>query len=315
MKDKKITKALGLFVLGIFVVSILSVAVSAQGVQTTATPSGPAIPDYSKQISDALDALAKNANPVVKFVLGSVVVPGNFKISEGEMLVIKLLVFILMLALLYYAIDKVPFFEGKTTLTVIIAVVLSILATRYLTTAAVVNLIWAPTGALGIALTAGFPFLIFFFFIESMDNTIIRKIGWIFFMVIFLFLAIVRWDATANPAGGFNYGWIYIITCVASAVVLWRDKDIHAFFVRAAYEKIKDAGNRAKLNLIMEEVSWYTDLKGLTLGAVIPPYRGDQSRIPAVGTPCYPGSNATAATSQHAEKAIKKLEKHIKDLM
>jgi hypothetical protein len=284
---------------------------SASAGATASSPSAGAsiIKDISGPIAATLSTLAKNADPIVKFVLGSVDVPSAYKITAGEMLVVKLLVFILMLVFLYYATSQVPGVKDSKTAVWLISAIIAILATRYLTTAAIVNLVWAPSGALGIALTAGFPFLIFFFFIESFQNTIIRKVGWIFMLVVFFFLAIVRWDATANPAGGLNYGWIYILTSVLCAVALYFDKNIRAMFVRLAFEKASDEKRTADLNVIGEQISYYRTIERTPVGSTAPANwpAGNPPTSPVVAT----GATIDEAAKGRARRAIRDLQSSV----
>ena len=181
-------------------------------------------------IKNGLDKTIEVSDPIMKYILGST--PG------GELLFVKFLVFILLLAIVGFAVKKVPALGENKLITIVIQVVVAILGARFLTTEQLVNFIWLPQGVFAIALTSLLPFIIFFFFIESFDSHVIRKVGWVVFLVIFAGISIYRWD-TLNVGAGWwqNLGWLYLIIAVLSGLFLVLDKKIHRYFVVSGIRK------------------------------------------------------------------------------
>ncbi|MDO8459617.1 MAG: hypothetical protein Q7S74_00770 [Nanoarchaeota archaeon] len=176
-------------------------------------------------LSDAIDTV----KPIFQYTLGA---DG----LDSSLFFVKVLLFFVMLAVLYIAVDKVPGISDRPVVTWIITIIVAILGTRFLTTVALVNLVWLPSGVVGIALTTLLPFIIYFFFVESFDSRIIRRVGWIFFVVLFMGLAISRWSDLANGSS-FNLGWIYVITAGLSLLSFVFDRTIHAKFLMMAIEQ------------------------------------------------------------------------------
>ncbi|MBI3334767.1 hypothetical protein HYZ97_04745 [Candidatus Pacearchaeota archaeon] len=197
---------------------------------------------FSDSVLDFLTQIANILEPVFQYTLGDV--EGVTGLEAGNILVIKVLVFVIMLSVFYLASTRTPVLQDNRALVWIVSVALGILATRFLSTASLIEFVWLPTGIVGIALTSLLPFAAFFFFIQSFDSGMLRKISWIFFMVLFFGLAIVRWPELAVSEGFFkNLGWIYIITGVLSLLLFYFDRSIHAAF---AYAAIHERGAAAK---------------------------------------------------------------------
>lgn len=205
--------------------------------------------DYSDKIEAIFDDLSSNLEPILKFTLGSV--DSNTLNSQGiavdmagDILLIKLLLFIVMLSVLYFAVEKVPVLgeSGWTQWTV--SVVVAILGARLLTTEALINFVWLPSGSVAIALTCLLPFVVYFYFLEGFQNSrVIRRFGWSLFIVVFFGLAFLRWgDLAHNEANGlikgsFNLGWFYIITAFLGIISFVLDGTIQKWFAKANAQK------------------------------------------------------------------------------
>lgn len=183
-------------------------------------------------------------NQVLSFVLGDI--QGGW---NGNLVLIKFLVFVLILAMTKFSLERTPFgFKDNKSVVTIISIAVSLLAVRYLTTSALINFIWLPYGVLGVVLATVLPFIIYFFFIESFDESIIRKVGWITFMVIYLGLAYLRWADFEGER--FNLAWMYVIIAGLSLIAIIFDKQIrYRLFIAMARkgEHIKNAVFRAEV--------------------------------------------------------------------
>lgn len=185
--------------------------------------------------AQSFDQFVEGANDVIRFLLGDVT--GVSGAGAGEVLFVKLLVFIVILSIVNLAVQRVPGFAGRTGVSFIIAVAVSMLSVRYITTASLINFIWLPYGVIGVLLSSLFPFLIGFFFIQGFDSSIIRKVGWTGFFVIFIGLGWMRWSDFAAEVWYKNFALIYVVIALISLLLIWFDRDIHAKFLLAAIEK------------------------------------------------------------------------------
>ena len=210
-----------------------------------------------------IDVLITNfITPFVQLVLTS----GNESIS-GDMLFAKLLFFLIVLGFVHFALDKAKMFEDKKGLHWIIVGVVAILATRYLGTEALIQTIILPYSVLGIAISAGLPFIIYALFIEmgfknSNDNdfSILRKVAWVFFIVIFIGLWYAR-RPVIEQAGSYA-GYIYPVTILASILVLLFDGTIQRVWLKSELNRtITSMASRTAREMKREVNNLYADLK------------------------------------------------------
>ncbi len=189
-------------------------------------------------------AVSDAATPILSFALGNV--------SE-ELLFIKFLVFILLIVIIRFALIRMPGFEDKWTLAGVISVIVSLIAVRYITTDALVSFIWLPYGILGVALSTFLPLLIFFFFIESINSRAMRVIGWAAFIVIYIGLAIMRWDDFARGES-FNLAWFYVFIAVISGIILIFERSIRIRVMLGMIRRGEDTHSLVLKSELQEEL-------------------------------------------------------------
>lgn len=214
--------------------------------------------DWASTIETNLDSFTKIANPIIKFVIGNVE-------NDSSLLFIKLMVFFLILAIVYYAAVNVPGIGDNKPLSFLISLIVSLMAIRFLTTKELVNFIWAPYGVLGVALSSIFVFILAFFFIMSFNSDVIRKVGWTAFLVIFLGLAVTRWNDLVvtgkGPLSGYSLAWMYLIIAIISgALILW-DKKLRGML--ATFRTSRHTRRRAIGPLRVEKSRKMRDLEDL----------------------------------------------------
>lgn len=140
----------------------------------------------------------------------------------------KFLIFIILIAIVYFAISRFPAFEEKKGVIRIISIVVPLLGVRFLD-AAWLNTILIQYQVLGIALAGILPFLIYLLFLHNVsDSPIIRKIGWIFFIVIYFGL----WSTSESGV----YGQVYVWTMLIALVFLLLDGTIHRWWMKQQLE-------------------------------------------------------------------------------
>lgn len=183
--------------------------------------------------------------PVGKFLLGR-------NTDDGQIFFAKLLFFMLLVGLVNYALSQIPSFAKKSWW---ISAIISILAIRWVN-ADWIEAIVMPYSALGIALTAFFPFVIYFFLVEKGlgGNTVMRKLAWVFAAVVFIGMFFYRNAAStttttkvfgfvissATTTPGFNPTYIYLIAAVASIILLLADKTIQRAFGKVRVSNMMD---------------------------------------------------------------------------
>ena len=165
--------------------------------------------------------------PVFEFFLGGADYSGN-------MLFVRFLFFLIILAVTFVALVKVPFFDKQRNIVIVLSIVVPLLSIRY------INFEWLNTMLMayqvfGIALTSILPFVIYFFFLIGVAPNYpgIRKIGWILFGCVYLGLY--------YTADNVFYGQVYIWTAVGALAFFLLDGTIQDYFNK---QKIKYSHNK-----------------------------------------------------------------------
>ena len=219
-------------------------------------------------------------------ILGNI--DGN---NSGELFFVKFLFALIIFAVVFYSVKQVPNLGKGMTLWVI-SIAVSLLAIRFLSNEVVINFIWLPQGVLGVALATLLPFILFFFFIESFDSRLIRKVGWSTFAVSYSMLAMLRWDdleVSGNSIFGLtNLGWFYLIIAGLSVLAILADSGI-----RSAYL------NNKSLNLIRADRELIKAKKKAELVKVVDALADD------------PDNKALKKREENLEKVIKKINKDL----
>ncbi len=201
-------------------------------------------------------SLPQGVTDVFSFIVGDVSAAGS--VSLEEVIIVKFLVFILLLAIINTAVQRIPGLGDTKGLAFIIALVVSLIGTRFLTSGELINFIWLPYGTLSVVLSSLLPFLIAFFFFQGFDSTVIRKVGWTAFLVIFIGLAYFRWNdfslSVSTGGGTFNLAWIYLIIAIISGLLLIFDKNIHAAFLLSSMSKIASQNDKIRAAQLAHEI-------------------------------------------------------------
>jgi hypothetical protein len=181
-------------------------------------------PSYYYSSRDIFDNIITAGAPILELLFGGYTESiGEF--SSGEILFIKLLIFILMFVIIQVILKNMPFFEDNLTVIGILSVAIPLIAIRFMSANNLIYGIMLPYGVLGVALTTILPLIIFFFFVH---NTTLHKTGrriwWIFFLIIYLVLWLNRTDQISD-LGNQIYSWVI----VALIINIFLDGRIHAY--------------------------------------------------------------------------------------
>ncbi len=196
--------------------------------------------DFIEGIRSVGVSIIEILKPVAEFLLGAL----GGEITE-ELLFAKVLFFIIVLGIVWLSLKKVPLFEDKPVILNIVSLAVSILAVRGIATEELIKTVMFPSEVLGLALIAGIPFVIYFMIVnvgfKGKQYSIVRKIAWIFFAVIFVGLWIYR----RTKLGDLHY--IYLITVVGAVIMAGIDGTMQKFFSKIEKERFKALSTREKI--------------------------------------------------------------------
>lgn len=166
-----------------------------------------------------------------------------------EFLFAKALLFIMLFSVIFLALYQVKIFKRNKPTRVIVALVVSILAVRYLKETDFIRAILLPYGALGGSITILLPLIIYFFFVHtSLEGGFGRRFAWFLYGIILLFL----WG-TQEYMGSAN--WIYIASLIFVLLNLVFDKSIHRYFKMGEFDKSKRKANKIHLARLKRAVN------------------------------------------------------------
>ncbi len=179
------------------------------------------------------------AEPIFAAVLGG----GNY---DGYLLFEKVLIFVMLLGMVRVSLGRADIFKENPIIMWIISFIVPILSVRYMSFEWI-NTILVEHQVLGIALTGILPFVIYLFFLHGVfDHTIPRKIGWAFFIVIYLFL----WAGSDQGV----YIEVYFWTMVVALLFLLSDGTIHYLFLKQRWAFSKDIKIAERIAELQREV-------------------------------------------------------------
>ena len=162
------------------------------------------------------------------------------------MLFPRVLFLVLIFGIIWLSLNKIDLFSEHPSILIIIAAIVSVLAVRGISSTELIKTMLLPSEALGIALVAGIPFVIYFIVVHlgfKHQSSIVRRVAWIFFAVIFIGL----WISRIGELGKLHY--IYLFTAVAAIIMALIDGTIKGFFAKIEADKLSNVN---KLRLVAE---------------------------------------------------------------
>ena len=221
-----------------------------------------------------IDLLVENLEPILIALFGG-------DDYTGYLLFEKLLLFLLVSIIVFLSLSNFPLFQDRNkNLVKIIAIIVALLGIRNLDYVWL-NTIFTQYAVLFIAVAGVLPFVIYWFFLKDM-NSFPRKVGWIFFAVVYIGL----WITTTIPA----HESVYLISAlVALAYAFFLDATVHNWIEIQDIKK----GNKARLSSAIGKIS--EEIEIIDNRLVGGHYRGRRA-------------------ANLAEEKIKRLEKRIRKL-
>ena len=248
MNDKKLVFVFGFlsFFLIAFILGIITL-VSAQAYYPSGIYSGGGF-DIRQGSQQLINFFVNWGEPFLQALFGGYD-------YTGMLLFEKFLIFLLLLSMVFLSLNKIDLFREQRKVLWVVAIIVPLLAVRYL------NFVWLNTilmqyQVLGVALLGLLPFVIYLFFLHNVsNNAAVRKIGWIFFIVIYLGLWMTN-DAEA-------YGGVYFWTMLIALVFLFLDGTIHRAFDRQKWKEADKEGVVRALGHIGQELERLDNAPGI----------------------------------------------------
>jgi hypothetical protein len=158
--------------------------------------------------------------------------------GDSSILFEKILIFLVIISIVYMVIRKMPVFQENGAIIFIVTISVSLLATRFFVYSdnAIVWSVILPYSVLGVTLSAFLPLIIGFFFIHQAagNSAFIRKMFWIFFIVVF----IAMWDLRYDEVGGF--AWVYFWSAIVSLLFFLFDGTIRRAMIKSQMDATGD---------------------------------------------------------------------------
>lgn len=189
------------FLSALFAIILLSNAVMAD------VPS-----DIAEGTKDFIEGIKDFGKPVFEALLGTS--------ATGNEFVVQILAFILVTLIVYGILDSVNIFGGKSGINFAVGVIVSLIGIRFLPPG-ILEAMAIPSSALVATIVLVVPFIIAFYIIvvKMKEYPLARKLLWVVFAVIIIFLWFYNWDNTRLD----GFRWIYPLIILASLMVLWFD--------------------------------------------------------------------------------------------
>ncbi|MDP1695482.1 MAG: hypothetical protein Q8L29_01055 [archaeon] len=187
-----------------------------------------------------VDSFVKVIEPLARQLLG-----GGAGLT-GELLFARVLFFLIVFGIVWVALSRVGFFAEYTWVLVVVSLATSLLSIRFVIEDNLIRSMVLPYSALGIALTAGFPFALYFLVVNigmAGISSFARKAAWIFFGVIFLFLWFSRYDELVTNSS--SAGWVYPVTAILATIMAFADGSVSRWLAHAEMNKAGQANVEA----------------------------------------------------------------------
>ncbi len=169
-----------------------------------------------------------------------------------EFLFAKVLLFFLLFSVIFMSLKRIKVFENNRTIISVIAILVSILAVRYLREGDIVNAILLPYGGLGAALAIFLPLLIFFMFLQTSEiGPFGRQAGWFIYGAFFL----VFWLSREMSEVSTEANWMYGIALAFILINIFFNNHIHKWFEIGKFNKARRLGTQSVLSDLLTKIN------------------------------------------------------------
>lgn len=227
-------KILGLLFLGLFLVSLFSGFVSA----------GP-VEELVDGANIVINGIFEILTPLFHALTGG-------EITETDSMVATILFLIIIFGIVYTALSKSGFFNTNAWVLWTITLGVSLLSVRVFASEDLMNAVFLPYSTLGVVLTAGIPFVLYFLIVKDLGKTA-RKMSWIFFSVVFVVLWFIRFETLGT------YASIYLLTAAAGLTMLLMDGTIQRGYNKMKLDRKKAVLNHRRITQLEDEMEELAD--------------------------------------------------------
>jgi len=198
--------------------------------------------NMQSQMTNAIDFLLDILSPFFEKVIGDY--------GSSDFFFSKILLLILLVIIIKNVLDRTPIGGDNKKVSLIISLIVSILAVRFINENNFFGAIFVQYGVLGISIVTILPMVIFFYFIHNTKvGTFGRKIFWALYAITLTAI----WISKANEIPTVAH-WIYGLTLVAAVIFIFLDKSIHSYLGLSDFKKFERAGNKKRIREAKEEL-------------------------------------------------------------
>ncbi|MEM4326339.1 MAG: hypothetical protein QXU40_03490 [Candidatus Pacearchaeota archaeon] len=199
------------------------------------------------QIRRIIDSFISFSTPVFEYIIGDY--------STTEFFFAKILLLFILIIVIKYVLGKTPLSAEGGRIPLLLSIIVSILAIRFISDSRLVEGILIPYGTLGVAITTILPLIIFFYFLHHAGiGSFGRRFFWAMFGIILFLLWLSRSDRIGNTAN-----WIYTLSFIATILLLIFDRSVHSYLGLSELRKYERYANKRRIREIYKELDELDD--------------------------------------------------------
>lgn len=181
----------------------------------------------------------------------SPIIEAFFSGFSSEYLFEYFLFFLIIIAFVFSSLKRLDLFKPHPALIWIVTLSVALLSTRFLADTTWVQFVLNPYNYAGIALLSIIPFIVFFYFINSFNSTVISKFGWALYSVLYIVMWSTSYDTLGDKAN------IYFFAVILGLIMIPFSKVYRAWLLRSMIDnglnegivkEIADANKRVQEN-------------------------------------------------------------------
>lgn len=202
---------------GAWFASFLTSIVFASSLVSAAN-AGDAFKPIVDMVSGLIGSTFNALRPLLSALVGDITADAGGTISE--IFIAKILLVILIFSIVYAVLNKQGFLSEKKGIAGIVSILVALLGVRFLN-ADWVQMVLVPYSTFGVVVSAGIPFVVYFFLVKEFKSSTLRRLAWISFAVVFIGLYFMRASELKNTV------YIYPIVALLAALMAWFDGTIN----------------------------------------------------------------------------------------
>jgi len=202
--------------------------------------------DLEQGVNDLINQGIKFSTPFFENIIG--------EYSTSQFFFSKILLLILLVIVIKNILDKTPLGEDNKKVSFLIAIIVSVLAIRFINENSLFEAAFIQYGVLGIAITTIIPMVIFFYFIHNTKvGTFGRKMFWGIYAITLFFIWRLKSSEIPDVAN-----WIYGATFIVAIAFIAFDKSIHSYLGISEFLKHEKRTNKHIVRKLLKDLD---DLK------------------------------------------------------